>query len=102
MFGGAMSVAHFLFGDDVRMAFNAVDEALYSYAMTHPSDDDDESHPGLRIPMTSHAIERVSAERSKQEKAVEPYMMLDRIGVAKPSPKPRWRLKEMVARRFKR
>lgn len=94
----SLSVAHFLFGDDVREAFHDVDEAMYSYAMTHPADEDDESHPGLKIMMTSHAVKRVLRERAKLERVVEPYMMLDRIGITKPARKARKKVKAFVSR----
>lgn len=85
-----MEKAHFLFGDDVRLAFELVEGAIISYGATHPHDEDEDSQPGYHIKMTHHAIERVITERANLERIFEPYMMLDKIGVARPAKPFRW------------
>lgn len=87
----ALDDAQFLFGPEVRTAFQELDDAVFAWGGMHPHEwtpaEGDRSSK-LRAVRVGH--KRVNDARAKLREAVEPYMALDKIGVALPAKPFRW------------
>lgn len=85
----AIDEAHFLFGDDVRRAMTEVDDVIFAWGGADPDEYVERTTQLGRVGKISArhvGLEKLNRARRELRQAVEPYMAMGAIGVARPSP----------------